>query len=143
MSKLSLTRFLISALRTLVSMTLYIYIYALNLAILFYKITFCPFNNIFDSFQSNIIVINLFTTFLYTVEIQILIGSHLNLSLTSLFYLTNNHSLYQQYTSSTFVILKAIKKFIDLKYKTTYISPKTFVQQQKSPIAKLKKNKSN
>ena len=42
----------------------YIYIYALNLAILFFKITFCPFNNIFDFFCSNVIVANLPTTFL-------------------------------------------------------------------------------
>ena len=43
-----------------------LYIYALNLAILFFKITFCPFNNIFDFFFfcSNVIVTNLPTTFL-------------------------------------------------------------------------------
>ena len=36
-----------------------VYIYALNLAILFYKIIFFPFNNIFNSFQSNVTVTNL------------------------------------------------------------------------------------
>ena len=64
-----------------------VYIYALNLAILFYKITFFPYNNIFDSFYNNFTNTNLSTTFLYTVEVQILISSHLSLSLTSLFYL--------------------------------------------------------
>ena len=34
----------------------------------------------------------------------------------------------------------AINKFIDLKSKTTYTNPKKLVQQQKSPIAKLKQN---
>ena len=92
----------------------------------------------------SITVTHLSTTFLYTVEVQILIGSHLNLLLTSLFYLPiiTPYIKYQQYTSSTFLILKAIKNFIDLKFKTTYISPKTFVEQQKSPKAKLKKIKS-
>ena len=64
-----------------------VYLYALNLAILFYKITFFPYNNIFDSFYNNFTNTNLSTTFLYTVEVQILISSHLSLSLTSLFYL--------------------------------------------------------
>ena len=36
-----------------------VHIYALNLAILFYKIIFFPFNNIFNSFQSNVTVTNL------------------------------------------------------------------------------------
>ena len=33
-----------------ISIYMYIYIYALILAILFYKITFCPLNNIIDFF---------------------------------------------------------------------------------------------
>ena len=34
------------------------------LAILLYKITLYPLNNIIDSFKSNVIVTNIFTTFL-------------------------------------------------------------------------------
>ena len=34
------------------------------LAILLYKITLCPLNNIIDSFKNNAIVTNIFTTFL-------------------------------------------------------------------------------
>ena len=45
------------------------------------------------------------------------------------------------YSSSIFLILKTIKKFIDLKSKTKYTSPKKLVQQQKLSIVKLKKIK--
>ena len=44
---------------------------------------------------------------------------------------------------NVFLFLKAIKKFIDLNSKTKYTSPKTLAQQQKLPIAKLKRIKSN
>ena len=43
------------------SIYIYIYICALNLAILFYKITFFPLNNIIDSFKNNVILTNFFT----------------------------------------------------------------------------------
>ena len=40
-----------------------------NLAILFYKITFPPLNNIIDSFKSTTIPTNFSTIFLQTVEV--------------------------------------------------------------------------
>ena len=42
-------------------------------------------------------------------------------------------------TLTFFLFLKAIKKFIHLKSKTKYTSPKQLVQQQKLTITKLKK----
>ena len=46
-------------------------------------------------------------------------------------------------SSSIFLILVTIKKFIDLKSKTKYIGPKKIAQLQKLPIIKLKKIKLN
>ena len=46
-------------------------------------------------------------------------------------------------SSTTFLILVIIKKFIDLKSKTKYISPKKIAQQPKLPIVKLKQIKLN
>ena len=43
--------------------------------------------------------------------------------------------------SSIFLILKAIKKNIDLKSKNIYTSSKKLAKEQKLPIAKLKKKK--
>ena len=43
--------------------------------------------------------------------------------------------------ASILLILITIKKFIDLKSKTKYISPKKISQQQKLAIVKLKKKK--
>ena len=41
------------------------------------------------------------------------------------------------------ILLKIIKKIIDLKFQTKFSNPKEFAQQQKLLIAKLKKIKSN
>ena len=42
-----------------------------------------------------------------------------------------------------FVLFKDHKKSINLKFKTKYTCPKKLAQQQKLPIIKLKKIKSN
>ena len=60
------------------------------LAILLYKITLYPLNNIIDSFKSNVIVTNIFTTFIQTIEIA---NSYWFVHLHN-FLLINNYSPY-------------------------------------------------
>ena len=85
----------------------------------FIKFILCtPLNNIIDYFKSNIIVTNFSITFLQITEV---INSYWSAS-----RLICN--------SNIFFILKGIKKFINLKFKTKYTSPKKLAQQQKLQI---------
>jgi len=116
---------------------------------LFYKITLYSPNNIIDSFKSNTIVTNFSTIFLQNVEIAnsywfisgpttYIIFFYLPIPLTTSLIYNNNKKVC---ILNIFLLLKAIKKFIDLKSKIKCTNPKKkSVQQQKIPIAKLKKN---
>ena len=84
------------------------YIYALNLVILFYKITFYLFNNIFDFFRVTLQLQTYLQYFYILLRYKFLVRIW---AITYIiFLLINNHSLYQQYTFSIFLIVKAIKK---------------------------------
>ena len=80
-------------------MYIYIYIYSsiciyvLILAILFYKIKNYIINNIIESFKNNTTTANLSITLLQTVQVHILIVSHIDQPLTSHFSLsvTSHH----------------------------------------------------
>ena len=85
-----------------------IYIYALNLVILFYKIIFYPFNNIFDFFRVTLQLQTYLQHFYILLRYKFLVRIWAITYIT--FLLINNHSLYQQYTFSIFLIVKAIKK---------------------------------
>ena len=91
------------------------------------KLYFVPFNNIINSFKSNAIAINFFTTFLQTVEVENLYWFALGHCLHH-FLTVNIHSLRQQFVKKfvalAFLLVKTIKKSIDLKSKTKYTSPK-------------------
>ena len=85
-----------------------IYIYALTLVILFYKIIFYPFNNIFDFFRVTLQLQTYLQHFYILLRYKFLVRIWAITYIT--FLLINNHSLYQQYTFSIFLIVKAIKK---------------------------------
>ena len=82
------------------------------------KKTLFILNNIIDSFKSNTITTNFFTTFIQTVEV-------VNFYCFASEFICN---------FSIFLNLKGIKNFINQKFKTKYTSPKKLVQQQKLPI---------
>ena len=68
----------------------------LILAILFYKITFFfLLNNIIDSFKSNVILTNFFTTFLQTVLVANSYWFTHRPTTHIIFLLTSNHLLHQ------------------------------------------------
>ena len=119
----------------------------LILTILFYKITFFFLNNIIDSFKSNVILTNFFTIFLQTVLVANFYWFTHGPTTHIIFLLTSNHPLiisviYKKVcNASIFLILMTIKKIIDLKSKTKYISPKKIAQQEKLLIVKLKQKK--
>ena len=73
-----------------------LYVCILILAILFYKITFFPLNNIIDSFKSNAIL----TFFFFTTFLQIILVANSywfahEPSTHIIFLLTSNHLLHQ------------------------------------------------
>ena len=84
MSKFSLTGFLTTTLRALVSISIYknILCPVLILAIFFNKIVLCPFNNNINYFKSNFIAKNF-----YTQVVEVANSLHQ-------FLLTNNYSPY-------------------------------------------------
>ena len=67
---------------------------ALILAILLYEITFFPLNNIIDSFKSNVVLTNFFTTFLQTILVANSYCAH-GPTTHIIFLLTSNHLLHQ------------------------------------------------
>ena len=81
-----------------------VYIQVLILAILFYKITFYPLNNIINSFLSNTIVTNFSTTFLQIIEIANFYWFAYKTIIYITFLFTDNNLLHQQFIKK-FVIL--------------------------------------
>ena len=67
----------------------------LILVILFYKITFFFFNNIIDSFKSNIILTNIFITFLQIVLIANYYWFAYKHTIRIIFLFTNDYLSYQ------------------------------------------------
>ena len=89
-----------------------------------------PFNNIINSFKNNIIATNFSTIFLQTVEIENSYWFALGSPLTLLFdlpiithYINNLLKKKKRFVTLAFLLVKIIKKSIDLKSKTKYISP--------------------
>ena len=79
-----------------VCMYVCMYMCVLILAILFYKIIFFfLLNNIIDSFKSNIILTNFFTTFLQTVLVANSYWFAHGPTIHIIFLLINNHLLHQ------------------------------------------------
>ena len=101
----------------------YIYMCVLILAILFYKITF------YFPLKISLILLRLMLysqTFLQIILVSNSYWFAYGPNTHIIFLLSNNRTSHQQFVNDfgIFLILKTIKKFIDLKSKTKYTSPK-------------------